>query len=147
MRDSDTQHHAQGSGASWLTVVALVLIRRGESVLLVRQRRSGYWSLPGGKVERGESLDRAAIRETREETGLDVRLGRVVGLYSQPAVDELIVTFEAEVVNGAWHLGTDEIAGCAYFTMASLPAAVRPELRVRIDDFLRGDPAAVVRRL
>ena len=96
-------------------------------------------------MESDESLDQAAIRETREETGLDVRLGRVVGLYSQPAAEELVVTFEAEVIDGTWHLGTDEIAGLAYFPMARLPAAVRPELRVRIDDFLRGDPTAAVR--
>jgi ADP-ribose pyrophosphatase YjhB (NUDIX family) len=108
-----------------VTVVALVLIRRGDSVLLVHQTRSGYWSLPGGKMERGESLDQAAIRETREETGLDVRLGRVVGLYSQPEAEELIFTFEAEVIGGAWHLGTDEIAASAYFPMVHLPASVR----------------------
>jgi len=126
-------------------VVVLLLIRSGDSVLLVHQRRTGLWSLPGGKVESGESLDQAAIREMKEETGLDVRLGRVVGLYSQPADGELIVTMHAEVVGGALHGGTDEISECAYTLMTRLPAAARPQLRQRIDDFARGELAAILR--
>ena len=128
-----------------MKVVILMLIREGDAVLLVHQRRTDFWSLPGGKVESGESLELAAVREAREETGLDVRLGRVVGLYSQPTSDELIITVQAEVVGGTWHEGTAEISECAYVHMASLPAAVRPQLRERIDDFMRGDLAAIVR--
>ena len=128
-----------------MIVVVLVMIRNEGSILLVHQRRAGCWSLPGGKMEPGESFDQAATRETREETGLDVRLGRVVGLYSQPADDELIITVEAEVIGGAWHHETDEITDCTYFPMTQLPAEIRHQLRQRIDDFRRGDLAVIAR--
>lgn len=59
--------------------------------MLVRQNYGqGYWSLPGGKMEAGESIDQAAIREVKEETGLDIRLKRVVGLYSKPGENAIV---------------------------------------------------------
>ncbi len=54
---------------------ALVLVRRGETFLLVEEKDHGVgWYLPAGRVEPGESLTDAALREVREEAGLDVRL-------------------------------------------------------------------------
>jgi 8-oxo-dGTP pyrophosphatase MutT (NUDIX family) len=56
-------------------VTALVFIARGDELLLVRQSYGKrYWSLPGGSMEHGESVEQAAVREAKEETGLDVRL-------------------------------------------------------------------------
>ena len=59
---------------------AFVLLQSDDRVLLVRPR-SGRWQLPGGRLERGESPRRAALREVREETGLRARLGRLLGVY------------------------------------------------------------------
>ena len=47
----------------------------------------GLWALPGGFVEYGETVENAAVRETKEETGLDVELGKIVGVYSDPGRD------------------------------------------------------------
>src|SRR4051812_38736521 len=57
----------------------LLLIQRGHEPSL------GLWSLPGGRVEPGESLEEAVEREVREETGLDVRAGAAVGRVRIPA--------------------------------------------------------------
>ena len=128
-----------------VTVVALVFIQQGDAILLVKQGYGEqYWSLPGGKMEPGESIDEAAIREVMEETGLDVRLKRVVGLYSKPNEDGLAVCFEGEVLGGI--LKADhEITECRYFPYDRIPEATREHLRQRIEDFRGNFPYAVIR--
>ncbi len=100
-----------------VTVVVLVFIQQGDAILLVKQNYGKqYWSLPGGVMEPGESIGDAAIREVKEETGLDVRLKRVVGLYSKPSENGLAVCLEGEVVGGT--LKADhEITKCRYFPL------------------------------
>ncbi len=59
----------------------ILLIRRGSDPY------EGYWALPGGFVEVGETLEEAAAREAEEETGLEVEIIRLVGVYSDPDRD------------------------------------------------------------
>lgn len=119
-------------------IVVLVFIRQGDSILLVKQNYGQqYWSLPGGMVELGESLEQAAAREVYEETGLETRVTRVVGLYSKPAENALAVTFEAQVLGGELR-PAHEISACRYFPLDNLPALIRPHLRQRVEDFRRG---------
>ena len=123
------------SEAPGTVVVALTFIRQGDRILLVRQAYGErYWSLPGGKMEPGESIDQAAIREVKEETGLEVRITRVVGLYSKPAEGGLAVTFEGEVVGGTLQ-AANEISECRYCPPEQLPEPVRAHLRERVADW------------
>jgi 8-oxo-dGTP diphosphatase len=140
-------------------VTALVFIARevadrgGAELLLVRQSYGQrYWSLPGGSMEPGESIEQAAVREAKEETGLDVRLTRLVGVYSKPEQDALAICFEAEVLGGAVQEATDaalasrdEVVECGYFRPDALPEPVRGHLRERIRDWQRGLDHAVWR--
>jgi ADP-ribose pyrophosphatase YjhB (NUDIX family) len=77
-------------------------------VLVRRAIEPGYgkWVFPGGYVDRGEPLTEAAIREAREECGLDVKLEGLVNIYSYPGRTPVIVVYAATVVGGT--LAVDE---------------------------------------
>ena len=66
--------------------VGVGVIVRGpeETILLEKRRDCGWWGLPGGQVEPGESLVVAALREVLEETGLAVEVTHLIGVYSDP---------------------------------------------------------------
>jgi ADP-ribose pyrophosphatase YjhB (NUDIX family) len=60
----------------------------------------GRWVFPGGYVDRGESVQDAAIRETKEESQLDVKLGPLLNVYSYPRSPNVIVVYTAQVIGG-----------------------------------------------
>lgn len=67
-----------------------ILIVQSEKLVLIRRRNppyQGQWALPGGFVEVGETVEEAAMREANEETGLDVELKGLVGVFSDPGRD------------------------------------------------------------
>jgi 8-oxo-dGTP diphosphatase len=126
-------------------VSGFVFLNEGEAILLVKQKYGReYWSLPGGVMEQGESIEQAVIREVKEETGLDICLSRLIGVYSKPDECGLALTFEGIVVGGALQ-ASSEISEAAYFTTDSLPQHVRPHFHQRMRDFLDRQPCAVVR--
>jgi ADP-ribose pyrophosphatase YjhB (NUDIX family) len=86
-------------GGGWL-----LMVQRGH------EPQAGRWSLPGGRVEPGETDEQALRREVREETGLEVRPGALVGTVERPAPDGAVFDirdYEAEVVGGAVAAGDD----------------------------------------
>jgi len=105
-------------------VGANTVIERGGSVLLVKLNygpRAGRWALPGGLVEIGEGPEEAAIRETREETGLTVELDGLLAAYLRPGAPILIVTFRAHAVGGDMRAAPEEVSEIAFFPRDELP--------------------------
>ncbi len=66
-----------------------VIIKNGKVLLIKRKNEpfKGRWALPGGFVEYGETVEEAALREVKEETGMDARIKKLVGVYSDPDRD------------------------------------------------------------
>jgi 8-oxo-dGTP diphosphatase len=82
----------------------LVLIKRGGQV------KTGQWALPSGYIEADESVEEAAIRESKEETGLDIELVDLLGIYSfpeGPPTSGIIVFYRARPTGGTLHAGDD----------------------------------------
>ncbi|MFF0454729.1 NUDIX hydrolase [Nocardia africana] len=69
---------------SLVPAASVVVVDHFGKVLLQRRVDNGMWALPGGKMELGESLAECGIRETKEETGLDVEITGIVGTYTSP---------------------------------------------------------------
>lgn len=115
---------------------AIIFDEQGR-VLLGRRRDFDMWNLPGGGVESGELPTEAAIRETREETGLEVTTERLVGVYGKvDNPDELVFAFVCRVTGGQLSI-TDEADACRYFAVADIPPNTSPKHVERIHDALR----------
>ncbi len=83
--------------------VGTIITAGDESLVLVRRAIDpgyGLWVFPGGFVDRGEDLASAAVREAREECGLDVRLDRLVNIYSYADAAVIIVVYAATMMGG-----------------------------------------------
>ncbi len=105
-----------------------ILERRGE-VLLVRRRfepRAGAWCLPAGFMEYGETPRHCALRELREETGLEARLGELFGVYAgfdDPRVRAVLILYVAERKGGRITPGDDAVEA-RYFPIGRLPREI-----------------------
>lgn len=91
-----------------------IIIADGDSIVLIRRGQEpfrGMWCLPGGHVEEGEQVHEAAVREAKEETGLDIELTGLHGVYDEPGRDPrgpvITVVYTAEVVGGELDAETD----------------------------------------
>jgi ADP-ribose pyrophosphatase YjhB (NUDIX family) len=86
-------------------------------ILLVQRAiepQYGKWVFPGGYVDRGETLEAAALREVREEAGLAVRLTRLLGAYSFPGNPVILVAYAGEVTGGTLRIDDESLAARAF---------------------------------
>lgn len=96
-------------------VYSLIMEDTCSKVLMVQNLDNGRWSLPGGAVEMHETLAEAVVRETREETGLSIQVGELVGV-SECIIEKrgehvLFFTFFGEVTGGEQHITSPEEIG------------------------------------
>lgn len=107
------------------------IVLDGDSILLVERGKEplkGYWSLPGGIVEAGESLEAAVCREVREETGLHVEVVSLLEIFerilrdaeSRPEYHYVLVDYVCRVTGGSLR-AADDVSQAAWVPRAALP--------------------------
>lgn len=128
--------------------VAVIIWDEHKRVLLEKRSDCGLWGLPGGKIEPGEAISQTAVREILEETGLHVRVTRLLGVYSGP--QDRIVTYpdnviqivdillEAVIVSGELSISL-ESEELKFFALSDFPADVDviPPARVILKDIVQ----------
>ena len=115
-----------------------VIIECDAGVVMIRRKNPPLgWALPGGFVDYGESLESAALREAREETGLDVELVRQFHTYSEPERDprqHTISTVYIARASGSPR-GGDDAADAQIFSPDHLPDPIVFDHRKMLDDY------------
>jgi 8-oxo-dGTP diphosphatase len=106
-----------------VAVGTIITTGSDDRVVLVRraiQPGYGLWVFPGGYVDRGEEITAAAIREAREEAGLDVRLEGLINIYSYPGRPIVIIVYKASIVAGNLRIDEESLEA-RLFSRAEIP--------------------------
>ena len=104
-------------------VAVVVVASDGGKILMVKRAidpMMGRWSLPAGYVDRGEVVEEAAIREVLEETGVEIRLDALLGVYSSQGAPVILVAYAATLTAGVASPG-DEAIDVGFFHVDDLP--------------------------
>jgi 8-oxo-dGTP diphosphatase len=110
-------------------------------VLVERKNPPPGWALPGGFVDYGETCEAAARREAKEETGLDVVLTGLLGVYSDPARDPrghtMSVVYTAQALDVSRLVAGDDAGKAAFYPLDALPPLAFDHGRI-VQDFIAG---------
>ena len=141
------------AGELRLGCCATIFDQTRKKVLLTQRTDNNRWCLPGGAMEPGESAAQACEREVWEETGLKVRVKRLIGVYSNP--DQLVIypdgnkaffvvlSFEAEILEGELGL-SDETVAFGYFSLEEMESMqMHGQHKQRVGDALIGGEALI----
>lgn len=140
---------------SMVPSVNVVVVNDAGEILLIRRSDNDNWALPGGAIDLGESVSQAAIRETREETGIDCEITGLVGIYTDPghiilytsngeARQEFSIVLRARPVAGR-PTPSDESTEVRWVPPAEAEHyTMDKSMRQRITHYLTPDVAAVI---
>jgi ADP-ribose pyrophosphatase YjhB (NUDIX family) len=150
-----TRYFASDPSEVRLSVSAVVWrAPRTRELLLMQRSDNGFWGLPGGYVEPGESVVEATHREVREETGYEIDLRRLIGVYSDPKhqviayadgrhVQAVNLCFEALAVSRGEATTPHETLALGFFAHNELPEPFVPIHTIRIADATAGGEVRV----
>lgn len=121
--------------------VNIAIIDEKDRILLTKREDFEVWCLPGGGVDFGESAAEAAIREAEEETGLKVKITRLVGVYSRSLWlndSDHTILYAAKAVGGKLKINPKEVIGLGFFEPDNLPKTIIWWQKQQIKDALLG---------
>jgi 8-oxo-dGTP pyrophosphatase MutT (NUDIX family) len=139
---------------SLVPAASAIVVNDAGEILLHRRSDNDLWSVPGGAMELGESILQTVVRELKEETGLDVRPGRVTGIYTDPRSvvafadgevrQQFSVCFLCTIVGGQLAVSSEstELRFVARDAIDQL--AISPAVRLRIEHYLEDRPEPAV---
>jgi ADP-ribose pyrophosphatase YjhB (NUDIX family) len=111
-------------------------------ILLCKRNDKDIWNLPGGMVEKNEAPWEAAIREAKEEIGVDIIIESLSGVFFKKEKDDLVFNFVASISNGVPTV-SEEAKEIAYFSVNDIPTNTSPKQLERIKLYF--DNSAVFR--
>jgi ADP-ribose pyrophosphatase YjhB (NUDIX family) len=134
---------------------AAILDPTGQKILLIRRSDNGWWAVPGGYMEAGETFTEACAREVLEETGLRVRVGQLAAVYTSPHVrldypdgnrlQLVVLHFAAQAVGGELRISA-ETTEVGYFTREEIENLDMSDLnRQRVADGFASQALTFVR--
>ena len=147
MARTDYYDDPQAPKANRLVPAASAVVVNDEGkILLQRRSDNDLWALPGGTMEIGESIGETVIREVKEETGFDVQLESLVGVYSNPkhiiafsdgeVRQQFSICFACHIVGGRLQ-GSDESSEVNFFFPQEIEQLhMHPSIYQRIKDYL-----------
>ena len=147
MTRTDYYNDPQAPKANRLVPAASAVVVNDEGkILLQRRSDNDLWALPGGTMEIGESIGETVIREVKEETGFDVQLESLVGVYSNPkhiiafsdgeVRQQFSICFACRIVGGRLQ-GSDESSEVNFFFPQEIEQLhMHPSIYQRIKDYL-----------
>ena len=121
-----------------------IIFNEKMEVLLCHRTDYDLWNLPGGRLEDGEAPWGGVIREIKEETGLDAKILKLVGIYNKSDKNEIAFSFLCEVVNGSVAVN-DEADKIQYFAFNDLPKNTVPKQVERIKDVLENPDKVILK--
>ncbi len=131
---------------SIVPAVSAIVADAQDSILLILRTDNGYWSIPGGGLNPGESVTGATVREVKEETGIDCQVTGLVGIYSDPnhvaAYDDGEVRQEFSIcfttrMTGGTMATSSESAEVQFVPPGEIPGLrMHPSIRLRIQHYI-----------
>ena len=134
------------NGQARFRIGVFALIERDGLYLLARRSDIGWWNLPGGGLEYGESLAEGLAREVQEEVQLAVTVGQLVGVYEKPLKREVVLAFRCHMIDESATPGlSDEVSEVGWFAPDALPEQTLPKHAQRVRDAALYETAALIR--
>ena len=144
----DYYHSANAPKANSIhPAAAVALISDDKKLLMLKRADSGKWTMPGGTMEFGESLKDCAIREVFEETGLNVEIQDIIGIYTDPQIvveysdgevrQEFSVLYFGTIKQGDTHIDDEstEFRWMSVGELSEIPMA--SSQKIRVNDVIR----------
>jgi ADP-ribose pyrophosphatase YjhB (NUDIX family) len=123
-----------------------IIIKKPDLILLIKRLTmpfSGYWALPGGKQDLGETVEETVIREAKEETGLDISIIKKIGEYREKGIHDNIyydyspACFLAKIIGGKIQKQENEISSIKFFSLKTIPKELAFEHNQMIEDYIK----------